>query len=288
MANPTETALTNSEAAALSGTTAPGTGAAYCTIGEAEYYTADYRKEAIKNRILALANELRVVKDGDLTCGVWAGKFMDGLAARSYAGAAEQALSDDATNYIYLTVAGVLTINTTGFPSGPHLPLATIATGSESVAGVSGRYDFVDITDYRGRALWQPAGGPRLDSLISQTLAYGDFTDNGDATGYIDFTTGDLPEGAIVLGWKADVTEGFTGDTTATIMVGKSGDTDAYSAETDKSVFAIDIVRSAAQESKAACNATVTPRVTVTGASDFGNISAGAMTVTIYYLDTGA
>jgi len=287
MANPTETALTTSEAATLSGTTVPGTGAAYCTIGEAEYYTSDYRKEAINNRILALANQLRVVKDGDLTCGVWAGKFMDGLVARSYAGAAEQALSDDATNYVYLTVAGVLAINTTGFPSGPHLPLATIATGSESAAGVSGGYDFVDITDYRGRALWQPAGGPRVDSLISQTLAYGDFTDNGDATGYIDFDS-DLPEGAIVLGFKADVTTGFTGDTSAVIKVGKAGDTDAFSAETNKSVFAVDIVRSAADQANAACDANVTPRVTVTTNADFTSVSAGAMTVTIYYLDTGA
>jgi len=288
MANPTETALTTSEAAALSGTVDPGTGAAYCTIGEAEYYTSDYCKEAINNRILALANQLRVVKDGDLTCGVWAGVFMDGGTPRSYAGTTQQALTDDATNYVYLTPAGALTVNTTGFPDGAHVPLASITTGSQSAAGQSGRYDHSDITDYRARALFAAIAGGRIDRLTSQSLAYGDFTDNADATGYIDFTTGNLPEGAIVLGWKADVTEGFTGDTSATLKVGKNGGLDAYTADTTKSCFAVDIVRSAAIAAQTAVDDDTTPRVTVTGASDFGNISAGAMTVTIYYLDTGA
>ena len=287
MANPTETPLTSSEAAALSGTTDPGTGAAYCTIGEAEYYSSDYRKEAINNRILALAGQLRVVKDGDLTCGVWAGGFMDGGTPRSYAGATQQALTDDATNYVYLTPAGALAANTTGFPDGAHVPLASIATGSQSAAGQSGRYDHNDITDYRGRALFAAIAGGRIDRLVSQTLNYGDFTDNGDATGYIDFDS-DLPEGAIPIGWKADVTEGFTGDTTAVLQVGKSGNVDAFTADTTKSCLAVDKVRSAVLAAECACDAATTPRVTVTGASDFGNISAGVMTVTIFYLDTGA
>ncbi len=161
MANPTETALTTTEAASLSGVTDSQTGVAHCTIGEAEYYTADYRKEAINNRILAAVNQFRVVKDGELTFGVWSGLFMNGDTAVAYAGAAVQSLTDDATNYVYVLADGTLTVNTTGFPTPSttaHVPLAMIATGTASAAGVSGAYDHGDITDYRGRAIFSVLG----------------------------------------------------------------------------------------------------------------------------------
>jgi len=166
MADPTELALTSAQAAALSGTTETNTGTIFCTIGDAEYYTEDYSKEAINNRILQTVNELRVVKDGDLTYGVWSGLFRNGLNVVSYAGAATQALTDDATNYIYLTATGTLTKNTTGFPTDGtrHVPLATIATGSASAAAVSGEYNFVDITDYRGRAIFSVMGGEQVEA----------------------------------------------------------------------------------------------------------------------------
>jgi len=280
MANPTETALGTSAAAALSGTTDSGTGAAYCTIGEAEYYTTDFRKEAINNRILAVVNKLRVVKDGDGTFGVWSGEFADGADVQAYAGSSGNSLTADSTNYIYLTAAGVLTVNTTGFPTdAAHLPLATI------LADASGEFDFSDITDCRQRGLFRTVGRPGLKRLVSQTLDYASFTDNGDATGYIDFTTGTIPAGAIFVGWKAVVATGFTGDTTAVVEVGLSGDTDAYSADATRSVLAAATVGSAAKESTAFVAAATTPRVTVTGGSDFGNISAGSMTLTVYYVE---
>jgi len=284
MSNPTETPLTTAAAAALSGTTDSGTGAAYCTIGQAEYYTADYRKEAINNRVLSLANQLRVVKDGEMTCGVWSGCFLDGATVRTYAGSSDNALTDDTTNYVYLDASGSLTINTTGWPEAAHVPLATIDTGTASAAGVSGAYDHVDITDFRARAIFRPVGERGTRSLESQTLDYGDFTDNGDASGYIDFTTGQIPAGAVVTGFKAVVATGFTGDTTAVIEVGKSGDTDAYSADTAQSVLGAGTVGSGSNADANFVAAATTPRVTVTGAADFGNISAGSMTVTVYYL----
>jgi len=280
MANPTETALGTSAAAALSGTTDSDTGTAYCTIGQAEYYTSDFRKEAINNRILAIVNKLRVVKDGDSTFGVWSGEFTDGSTAQVYAGSSGNSLTASSTNYIYLTASGALTVNTTGFPTdAAHVPLATI------VADASGEFNFSDITDYRQRGLFRTIGQPALKRLVSQTLGYASFTDNGDATGYIDFTSGTIPAGAIVVGWKAVVATGFTGDTTAVAEVGKDGDTDAYSADTSQSVLAAATVGSAAKEASAFVAAATTPRVTVTGGSDFGNIAAGSMTLTIYYMD---
>jgi len=278
MANPTETTLSTSVAPALSGTSDSGTGAAYCTIGQAEYYTSDFRKEAINNRILGCVNKLRVVKDGDGAFGVWSGELTDGSAARAYEGSSGNSLTADSTNYIYLTASGELTVNTTGFPTdATHVPLATI------VADASGEFDFADITDCRQRALFQTVGQPVVKRLVSQMLDYASFADNGDATGYIDLTTGTIPASAIVVGWKAVVASGFTGDTTAVVEVGVSGDTDAFSADATGSVLAAGSVGSAPQASEAFVAVAATPRVTVTGGSDFGNISAGSMTVTLYY-----
>jgi hypothetical protein len=127
-----------------------------------------------------------------------------------------------------------------------------------------------------------------IRKLTSQALAYGSFTDNEDATGYIDFTTGSLPAGAIVLGWKATVTTGFSGDTTAVVQVGVSGDVDAFSADTAQSCLAAATVGSASLASASATPiaSATTPRVTVTGASDWGNVSAGSMVVDVYYMPT--
>lgn len=125
-----------------------------------------------------------------------------------------------------------------------------------------------------------------VKSLVSQALKIADFTDNTDTTGYIDFTTA-LPANAIPLAWKATVTTGFTGDTTAVMQVGVSGDVDKYSANTAQSCLAAATVGSLALAVDAATGfATAkTPRVTVTGGADFGSITAGEMTVEIFYLE---
>jgi len=130
----------------------------FFTIGEDPHYTAYLKMFWFLLQVGMLSDELRVYKDtgGELQFGVNAGRFPDGLAMRTYAGATGQALTDDATNYIYLTAAAVLTVNITGWPHASHIPLATIDTGSESVAGTSGYYDFVDITDFRGLAVFSP------------------------------------------------------------------------------------------------------------------------------------
>jgi len=278
MANPTETTLSSGAAASLSGVTDSGTGAAFCTIGQAEYYTSDYQKEAINNRILAVVNKLRVVKDGDATFGVWSGEFANGASPQTYAGSSGNSLTASSTNYIYLTDAGALIVNTTGFPTDAAcVPLATI------VADASGEFDFADITDYRGQALFHITGRPGLTRLVSRTLDYASFTDNGDASGYIDFI-GSIPAGSIIVGWKAVVASGFAGDTSAVLEVGIAGDTDAYSADTSQSVFDAETVGSAGREASAFVGSSVSPRVSVTGGSDFGNISAGSMTLSIYYV----
>jgi hypothetical protein len=125
-----------------------------------------------------------------------------------------------------------------------------------------------------------------IKSIVSQVLDYDDFTDNGNTTGYIDFDT-DLPAGAMPIGWRAVVTEGFASDTTAVMEVGIDGDEDKYSANTAQSCLVAGTVGSMALAVDAwTAHATAkTPRVTVTGAANFTSIDAGSMQVEIFYIE---
>jgi len=121
---------------------------------------------------------------------------------------------------------------------------------------------------------------------LSQTVAFGSFTDGGGTSGYIDLTP-KMPAGAIPLGVKYVVGTGFTGDTTAVVQTGVSGDTDRFSSVTDQSVLAAATVgHGVPTDAGDGINAAQTVRVTVTGASDFGLITAGSMVVNVYYLRT--
>jgi len=147
--------MTDAEAAALTGTIA-ASGFQHIVIGQRGWYASRMKVHDWLDRVLLpTAGALRVYKDGDLTFGVRPGRCMFGNTDINYAGSDTQALTDDATNYVYLTAVGSLTVNTTGFltPSEtPHLPLATILTAD-------GKYALSDITDYRGRILLKVIGG---------------------------------------------------------------------------------------------------------------------------------
>lgn len=121
--------------------------------------------------------------------------------------------------------------------------------------------------------------------VYAQTIAIGDFTDNTDATGYVDLDI-DIPAGAIVRGWQADVNTGFTGDTTAVIQVGESGNLDRFSSKVDNSVLAAGVVGAVAPSvtgDPAYCASDTTVRVTVTGGADFGSIAAGELDLKIIF-----
>ena len=155
-----ESALTTAVANALSGTTDSDTDGVYPTTGESTYYTTVYR---LLNRILKaveLSNELRVYKDGDLTYGVRAGKASHGTNVYSYAGCSSQSVEANDTEYVWLEVQSeALVLNTSigasaAFPDPSetaHIPLATIEAGASS-------FDHEDITDYRGRAIFELIG----------------------------------------------------------------------------------------------------------------------------------
>ena len=122
---------------------------------------------------------------------------------------------------------------------------------------------------------------------IEQTITYAQFTDNTDATGYKDLAD-PLPPGALVIGWRVRVATGFTGGgTSAIVELGVSGNLAVFSADTGQSVYTSGTIRGSASivaSSADYMNAGQTVRVTVSDSADFTNISAGVMTVTVWYL----
>lgn len=123
---------------------------------------------------------------------------------------------------------------------------------------------------------------------VTQALTVSEFTDNTNATGYVDLST-QIPAQSIVIGWKINVTSGFAGDTTAIASVGVAGNLDAFSADTAQSVLAIAKVGSNALAAESYTTAATTVRLTVTGGADFTTIktaNTAACTITVYYVQT--
>jgi hypothetical protein len=126
---------------------------------------------------------------------------------------------------------------------------------------------------------------PRI-AFVQQKVDLADFTDNTDATGYVDLST-QLLAGAIPLGFKAVVHTAFIGNVSAAIQVGVAGDLDRFSSDTSQSVFTTGVIGAGAPADAAdGMGVAQTVRVTVTGATDFTAITAGSMTVTVYYIET--
>ena len=118
--------------------------------------------------------------------------------------------------------------------------------------------------------------------VLSESIAFGGFPDNTDATGYIDFATA-IPEGSVVEAVQINVTTGFTGDTSASAGVGIAGTLTKFASALN--VLSADVVGEKSAIETAYVAAAATPRVTITGAADFTAISAGAAVVSIIYTD---
>ena len=130
---------------------------------------------------------------------------------------------------------------------------------------------------------------------LTESFAASAFTDDNGVNGHAHFS-GSLPVGAIVLGGKVVVTRGFTGDTSAVLIVGDgagSPDNDRFNTGTID-IFAaaaagIDLgLPSGAVYQAVAC----TPKLMVVSATDFSNVLAaspnGLITVSLYYINTTA
>jgi hypothetical protein len=123
---------------------------------------------------------------------------------------------------------------------------------------------------------------------ISLDIKPADMTDGTSTSGYVDFATGALPASCIVLGWKAVTTAAWDDDTTAIIEVGISGTVDLYSSTTSGSIATTGTVGSVVKTTGVYYQtAAATPRVTITGGSDFTAFVTAATprtTVYIYYI----
>jgi hypothetical protein len=127
---------------------------------------------------------------------------------------------------------------------------------------------------------------------IGQWVTYDQFTDGGGAAGTLALTK-KIPAGSFVFGSKAKVTEGFTGDTTAVMDIGDGSDADLFSQTTHNVLAVADNLVEGADEAAAgagrgivALASETTVTLTVTGASDFGLITAGKMYVEVFYFST--
>ena len=133
---------------------------------------------------------------------------------------------------------------------------------------------------------------PRVD-VISQAVAISGFTDDGKSYGHIDLTD-KIPAGSIVLGWKGSITTRFTGGTGdhVSLAVGTPGNSTAFSVQAFREVSnnaGSKIADVPEPESAAdAIGSDRTIRVTVMDRVDFGQVSGGAITLSLYYLRTEA
>jgi hypothetical protein len=121
--------------------------------------------------------------------------------------------------------------------------------------------------------------------IICQRLLRAGFTDGGSTSGTHDLN-GTIPAGAVVQKTIVTNITGFTGDTSATIIVGVTGgDTDRYMTGTP-SVFttAAAGVDVGVPSGTAWLTAAAEPTALITSAADFTNVAAGAVTVAIFYI----
>lgn len=122
---------------------------------------------------------------------------------------------------------------------------------------------------------------------VKQTgIAYTDFTDGGGAAGTLVLDDA-IPADCLVVGVKAEVTTGFTGDTSMALTVGDGSTADLFGVTC--SILAAATVGVSAKyvsnKSLPFVDAATNITLTATGAADWGNVSAGVMNVWVYYIE---
>lgn len=127
---------------------------------------------------------------------------------------------------------------------------------------------------------WGAIGG---NHVFQQRITRAEFTDGGSTVGTL-VLTGTIPAGAWVEQTILKDVTGFTGDTSATIVIGDGSDADRYNTGTP-SVFttAVGIDVGVPSGTKIHVTAVTTVTITITSGADFTNVAAGAATVCIHY-----
>ncbi len=163
---------------------------------------------------------------------------------------------------------------------GDAYPWAMAPRGSiYCITGSQARY-FVKNENAGHDSDWCALGGIHT---IVQRVAYTDFTDGGAAVGTLTLD-GTIPIGAIVLKTAIVNVTGFTGDTSAALTVGDGTTVDRYNTSTIDVFTTVAALDGGAISGTAIHTAAKTPVLTITSASDWGAVVAGALTVKIFYL----
>lgn len=168
-----------------------------------------------------------------------------------------------------------------GAVDGDAHPFVAAPRGSiYCITGAQPRY-FVKSENAGHDSDWSALGGM---GTIVQRVTYSQFTDGGSTAGTLTLD-GTIPAGAYVLRCVvADVT-GFTGDTSAALIIGDGSDTDRYCTASTVNVFATAVALDGGAPSGTAVHVLAkTPVLTITSGSDWGLVTAGALTVKIFYL----
>jgi hypothetical protein len=122
--------------------------------------------------------------------------------------------------------------------------------------------------------------------VLTDTCTRASFTDGGSTSG-TRVMAGVIPVGAVLLGSKVIVNLGFTGDTSAALIIGDGSDTDRYNTSTvDVFTTAATGVQSGIPSGNKLITTANSPTLTITSNADFTNVAAGSVTVSIYYLAT--
>lgn len=119
--------------------------------------------------------------------------------------------------------------------------------------------------------------------VYQETVLYSQFTDGGGTSGTFDLSTS-IPAGAVFLQSMVTALTGFAGDTSATLQIGDGTTAARYSTGTP-SVFATAAAGAdmGVPSGTKFHSAAKTPRLTVTSGADFTAVSAGALTVTLFW-----
>lgn len=163
---------------------------------------------------------------------------------------------------------------------GDAYPWAMAPRGSiYCITGSQARY-FVKNENAGHDSDWCALGG--IHTIVQRVL-YSQFTDGGAAVGTLTLD-GTIPIGAIVLKTAIVNVTGFTGDTSAALTVGDGTTVDRYNTSTIDVFTTVAALDGGAISGTAIHTAAKTPVLTITSASDWGAVVAGALTVKIFYL----
>lgn len=118
--------------------------------------------------------------------------------------------------------------------------------------------------------------------FFSQRITLSQFTDGGGATGTKDLNV-TIPAGAYYINTLVTDLDDFVGSTTVTFTIGDGTDVDRYNTGTPSAAADSDYLDVGVPSGTLLHTAAKTPKVTITDDSDFGDLSAGAMTVSGFY-----